>query len=95
MEISEVTSDSKDINIEGEVLEVGPVKTFLRMGRQGRVANAILKDDSGEIQLTLWNDQVDEVKKGDKVKIENGYVNEWKGNLQVSSGRNGTLEVQE
>ena len=50
-----------------------------KIGRKLRVANAKIKDDSGSITLVLWNEQIDTVKAGGKIKIENGYVNEWQG----------------
>lgn len=41
--------------------------------------------------MTLWNEQIDLVKVGDKIEVKDGYVNEWQGDLQVTTGRNGTL----
>lgn len=95
MKIAEVKSTDKNVNIEGKIKEVGPVREFERFGKTGKVANAILYDDSGEIQLTLWNEQVDSAKKDSKVKITNGFVNEWQGQLQISSGKFGTLEFDQ
>ena len=57
------------------------------------VCNAKGKDESGEISLTLWDDQIDQVNVGDKVKIANGYVGDWQGEKQLSTGKFGTLEV--
>ena len=64
-----------------------------KFGKPGRVCNAKVKDDSGEITLTLWNDDIDRVKIGDKVHIINGYVSEWQGEPQLTTGRFGKLEV--
>jgi len=52
-----------------------------------------VKDESGEIDLSLWNNQCDEVEVGDKVKISNGYVSEWQDKLQLTAGKFGTLTV--
>ena len=38
---------------------------------------------------------VDKVKTGDKVKITNGFVSEFRGEKQLSTGRFGKLEVVE
>jgi replication factor A1 len=95
MKIAEVKANDKNVNIEGTLKEVAPAREFERFGKSGKVANAILADDSGEIQLTLWNEQVDEAKEGSKVKVTNGFVNEWQGKLQVSGGKFGTVEFDQ
>ncbi len=78
-----------------EVVEVGAAREFNKFGKSGRVANARLKDETGEIKLSLWNEQIDLVHAGDKVHIKNGYVSEWQGEKQLTTGRLGTIEVVE
>ena len=58
-----------------------------------RVVTAVLKDDSGEIKLSLWNETIDQVKVGDSVQIENGYVTEFREEPQLNVGRYGKLTV--
>ena len=72
MTIKELEANQGNVNVEGEIAELGEVREFEKFGRTGRVCNATLKDDSGEIKLTLWNEQIDQVKEGAKVKINNG-----------------------
>lgn len=94
MEIKDLKPRMGKVEIESaEVTEKGEVKTFNKFGKDGRVCNCKIKDASGEMKLTLWNDEVDKVKQGDKVKISNGYVNEFQGEMQLTAGRFGKLEV--
>jgi ssDNA-binding replication factor A large subunit len=70
VKISEIKDGDSEINVEGEVTE----KTYARevrskYGRVLMVADATLKDETGKIVLTLWNEQVREVMVGDKIKI--------------------------
>ncbi len=58
-----------------------------------RVADAIIKDDSGTIKLTLWNEQIDQVNVEDTVKIENGYTRSFRGEIQLNIGKYGKLSV--
>ena len=58
-----------------------------------RVADATIEDETGTITLTLWNEQVDQVNVGDRVKIENGYIKSFRGELQLNSGKYGSLTV--
>ena len=54
--------------------------------------NALIEDETGSMKLTLWGNQIDKVKKGDKIRITGGYVKEFNGELFLNVGRNGTLE---
>jgi replication factor A1 len=91
MNISELKPGTGSVNIEAEVASVDAEREINKYGRKLRVANATIKDDSGSITLVLWNEQIDKVKAGDKIKIENGYVNEWQGAPQLTLGKFGKL----
>lgn len=93
MQIKELKANQGFDVIEGTITELGDVRTFQKFGKPGRVANGKVKDASGEVKLTLWNEQIEQVKQGQHVKITNGYTSEWQGTLQISTGRNGTIEV--
>ena len=93
MKIEELEVNQKNVEVEADITEISEIREFAKFGKVGRVANATIKDDSGQVQLTLWDDQIDLVKTGDKVKVSNGYVKEWQGEKQLSVGRQGSLEV--
>jgi len=93
MNISDLKPRMGNVEIEAEVTDVGEVREFEKYGRPGRVATATVKDDTGEIPLSLWNEQIDNIKVGDTIKITNGYVSEWQDKAQLTAGKFGTLEV--
>ena len=95
MEIKDVQANQGNIDIVAEVAAKDEERTFEKFGKSGRVANAKIKDATGEIKLTLWNDDVDSVKVGDKIHIQNGWCSEYKGEKQLSSGKFGKIEVVE
>ena len=79
-----------------EVVTKGEPRAFATANGQGTVCNAAVKDETGEeVSLTLWNDEYKKVNDGDKLKITNGWVGEYKGKIQISAGRQGKLEVIE
>lgn len=92
MKISELKTNQGNVEVEGEISEIGETRAFNKYGRELKVANAILKDDSGSIKLTLWNDDVARFKEGDRIKIVNGYVSEFQGEKQLTSGKFGRME---
>jgi replication factor A1 len=93
MEIKELQAKQGKVDIVVEILEKEEPKEFSKFGMSGKLCNCKAKDGSGEIKLTLWNEQVDQVSTGDKVQITNGYVSEYQGELQLSTGKFGQLEV--
>jgi len=95
MQIKELQARQGNVNLIGTVTEIGDTREFEKFGKTGRVANAKLKDESGEVTLTLWNDDIDKVKAGDKIEIENGWVSEWQGELQLGTGKFGKLNVMD
>ena len=95
MEIIDLKPRQGRVELVAKVIDKGEIREFNKFGKQGRVCNAKIKDDSGEIALTLWNDDIDKINIGDRIKIENGYVNEWQGEMQLTTGKFGKLEVLE
>ena len=93
MEVKDLAAGQGKIDIVVEVASIEAPRTFDKFGKSGKVANAKAKDASGEVTLTLWNEQCDIVKAGMKVHIINGYVSEFKGEKQLGTGKFGRLEV--
>ena len=65
-------------------------------GASGRVCDAVGQDEEGEnVNLTLWNDDIEKVEVNSKVRITNGWTSSYKNQLQVSTGKYGKLEIVE
>jgi len=58
----------------------------------GKVQSAVAKDDSGTCTLSLWNDQIGQYNAGEDVIIRKGWCKEFRGQMQVSTGKFGTIE---
>lgn len=73
--ISELETGLHDINITGKVMRISNAKTFTtKKGKEGKVANLMIADTSGEIRVVLWTDNIKllkKIKEGDIVKINN------------------------
>jgi replication factor A1 len=93
MKISELHPGQGSVNIQLTVKSVETPKIINKYGKELKLTNAIVTDGESEIKLTLWNDDVDKIKPGLIVKIENGYVNEFQGEKQLTTGKFGKLEI--
>lgn len=93
--VGELTLNSRAVNVIAKVVTKSEVRD-IASGRDGsphRVSDALVGDDTGCIILTLWDDNIEKVSVGETIRIGNGYVNLFKGNMRLNIGRAGTLEV--
>ncbi len=94
MQVKDLKPNTQIDILELEVISVEEPREFNSFRGSGRLANAIVKDETGEVKLTLWNDEIDIVTQGAKIKIENGWTKEYRGELQISAGKFGKLSVE-
>ena len=97
MKIKELHDGMKRVSVEATVTEKADPREVLSRFKDEthRVATAMIADDTGTIKLTLWNDQINQVNVNDKIKVENGYVTSFRGEIQLNIGRYGTLTVEQ
>jgi len=95
LKIKELHSGMKNVSIEAKVTEKSETREVMSRFKDEtyKVANAIIADETGTIKLTLWNEQINQVNVNDTVKIENGYVTSFKGEIQLNTGKYGKLAV--
>ena len=90
--IGDLRHGMNHVNLKAKVLEVTkPKQVFTRYGNYATLAKAVIADGTGEIKLCLWNEQIDAVSAGDTVQIENARTSTFRGERQLSLGKNGTL----
>lgn len=93
MNIGELRVGQDKVEVEGEITDKTETREFNKFGRIIRVATATLQDTSGNVKLSLWNDDADRINVGDRIKISNGFVKEFQGEKQLTSGKFGKIEV--
>jgi replication factor A1 len=96
-ELAEITVDMRDVDVEGKVVRVFPVNTFDRDGGKGRVQNVIIADETAQVRLTFWNEDVDKIKaldEGDVIVVTHAYAKEgFRGGVEVHVGRRAEIEI--
>ena len=95
MNIAELTDGARNVYIPvAYVTQIGETRTVMtRHGVEARVADIKIKDDTAEITLSLWNEDIEKVQVGTKLKIGNGYTNSFRGEVKLNVGRYGTLDI--
>ncbi len=92
--VGELTPQSRAVNITAKVVSKTEIRE-IPMGRDGsahKVSDALVGDETGVVYLTLWDDNIEKVNDGDTIRIENGYVTLFKGNIRLNIGKYGKLE---
>ena len=92
--IAELTPQSRAVNVTAKVVSKTETRD-IPMGRDGsahKVCDALIGDETGSVYLTLWDDNIEKVKENDTLRIENGYVTLFKGNIRLNIGKYGKLQ---
>lgn len=95
MEVKDIQANSGNIDLVLQVVDKEEPRSFEKFGKQGRVCNAKVKDETGEVKMTLWNDDIEKVNVGDKIHLKNGWCSEYQGERQLSAGKFGKIEIVE
>lgn len=95
MEIKDLKPNAGNVDLVLEVVDKEEPRTFEKFGKSGSVCNVKVKDETGTVKMTLWNEDIESVKVGDKIHLQNGWCSEFRDELQISSGKFGKIEVVE
>ncbi|MEJ5327592.1 MAG: hypothetical protein WHU54_05015 [Candidatus Bathyarchaeia archaeon] len=93
--VGELTPQSRSVNVTAKVVSKSEIRE-IPMGKDGsphKVCDALVGDETGSIYLTLWDDNIQKVNENDTVRLENGYVTLFKGNMRLNIGKYGKLEM--
>jgi replication factor A1 len=94
LKLAEITAGMKQVNVNAKVIEISETREVMtKFGTLSRVATVVLEDDSGRINLSLWNDDIPKVSVGSTVEVTNGYITTFRGDNQLNVGKFGKLNV--
>lgn len=94
MKISELKTGMNNINIKAKIVELKePREIMTKFGTMTTLTEITLEDDSGSIKLTLWGKQSEGIENDQEVEITGGFTKEFREELQLGIGRNGSIKV--
>ena len=94
VKVESLSPNSKSVNTIVKVVSKGEVRSV--SGRDyniRRVADALVGDETGCLHMTLWEDKIDEVEEGKTLRVNNGYINLFRGNMRLNIGKYGSFEI--
>ena len=91
MKISQIKAGMRNIEVIGRLVELGkPVQMSTRYGL-ALLTKAKLRDDTGEIVLNLWRQQIDVAQEGEIVILRNAFAREFSGVVELNIGADGEI----
>jgi replication factor A1 len=93
MKISDIKPGMGNIIIQAKVIDISEARDVQTKYGPRSVADATLEDETGQISLSLWEDNITSVSVGDTVDIKGGYTTQFRDKLQLNIPRAGKLEV--
>lgn len=90
MRISELEPNTKVINLVVTLESIDePSKTPNGTAYQ----NGIVTDDTGQVKIVFWDDQVSKFRAGDKLLMSTGWAKTFMDEMQISSGKFGKITI--
>ena len=91
--IKDVRPGMENLNLIVKVVRVGESRIISTKFGEAKTALALIEDETGRLNLKLWRSQVDLVKPGDVIKIENGFAVAFRGATEINVGSRGRIIV--
>jgi ssDNA-binding replication factor A large subunit len=82
LKISELVHGMRRANVIGKIFKIFPVRAYSKNGKEGKVANLMIADESSNTKVVLWDTnhialiENGSIKEGDVIEISNGSVRE-------------------
>ena len=90
--IADITSNMKNITLVGRIKDIYRITSFTKKdGSEGHVGSFLLYDNTGDIRIVLWDEQINIFKeqnfaKNELVKLINGYAKNRTNKEGIPSG---------
>lgn len=91
--ITDLKVDHPVHRLEVVLLRIYPRRMVYSEHYVGPVAAACGRDETGIVGIVLWDEQIQRVQVGDILVLESGWCRERNGELVVSTGRHGRLNI--
>ncbi len=96
VKVEKLTPNSRQVNTIVKVISKSEVRNVTgRDYSTRRVADALVGDETGCVYLTLWDDNIEKINEEATLRITNGYVNLFRGNMRLNVGRYGSFQLLE
>lgn len=92
LKINNLLGGMRSVTLAGKITQLFGVNHYNKNGREGKVANMFIADETGRVRLVFWDTKHIQLiedgalKEGDVVKVKNGYVRVNNGYNEIHTG---------
>lgn len=94
--ISELKTGKRNVSFIGRIKRISNIRKFInRKGKGGKLANLLVMDDTGEIRVVLWTENIKLLKKieeGDVIKINGAEIKQGFRDDEAHLNMNSTIK---
>ncbi len=98
MKLSELRPGMENVELIVKLISLEePRKVTTYSGLEHTLVEGLVKDGSGSMRLTVWNEKIEElegIEAGDTLKLVDCFVTSFKGELSVNVGRDSGIQRQ-
>jgi replication factor A1 len=91
--IIDLKAGEEGVHITGRVIETSPPRVIQTRKGPRTISNAVIGDETGRVQATLWGSKAGTLEEGKVVDIQGAWTTSFRGKVQVNIGR--STEVRE
>lgn len=85
--IVDLRPNLENVNVKVRVLESHPPRTIQTKKGVRTISNAVVGDESGRVEVTVWGEKAGSLKTGDAIEISGAWTTMFRGNVILNVGR--------
>ncbi|MCD6300538.1 MAG: single-stranded DNA-binding protein [Staphylothermus sp.] len=85
--IIDLKANEENVHIRGRVLETSPPRVIQTRKGPRTISNAIIGDETGRVQATLWGTKAGSLEEGKVVDIQGAWTTSYRGKVQINIGK--------
>jgi ssDNA-binding replication factor A large subunit len=98
LKLSELRPGMENVELVVELISLEePREVTTYSGLEHTLVEGLVKDGSGTMGLTVWNEKIEELEKveaGDTLRLVGCFITSFKGELSVNVGRDSDIKRQ-
>jgi len=98
LKLSKLRPGMENVELMVELISIEePRKVTTYSGLEHTLVEGLVKDGSGSMGLTVWNEKIEElqgIEAGDTLRLVDCFITSFKGELSVNVGRDSGIQRQ-
>lgn len=90
--IIQLKPNQENITIIGRVIKTTPPRIINTKKGSRTISNAVIGDESGRVEVTLWGSKAGSLRENEVVEINGAWTTSFQGRIQLNIGKTTTVK---